>query len=98
MTYNVFFENTTCFLIYVALDEDCLLDIILKSNDGLIIHDETIHGFNQKKNFKHWRSYKIETGKVGNMILSFIRRRSDNQKKGFWAIDKIQYCANDIGL
>lgn len=76
-----------------------MLDIILKSNEGVTIHNETIYGFNQEKSLKHWKTYKIEeSGKFGNMILSLIRRRNDNQMKGFWAIDKIQYCPNDIGL
>lgn len=77
---------------FVSIDKNCLLDIILESDENFI--SKTIKGFNDYT-FKQWIQIEIRPNFFGNATLKFKRKRSDNQKDGFWAIDEIDTYTND---
>lgn len=84
---------------FVSIDEDCVLDIILKSNKEEVVN-KTVIGFNRKGSLKKWERIEIQAPFTGNVMLSFKRtwKGLDNTlKEGYWAIDQIQYCKNNIG-
>jgi hypothetical protein len=44
-----------------------------------------------------WREIELRSNTSGKGELIFYRKRSDNQIKGYWAIDDIHFCNQKIG-
>jgi hypothetical protein len=81
---------------FVAVEKNCSLEIILNVNKK---HNasEIVNGFNDSEGLKIWKDITIRSNFSGQGNLSFFRRCLGNQTTGYWAIDGIHYCKDNIG-
>ncbi|KAJ3647194.1 hypothetical protein Zmor_024724 [Zophobas morio] len=86
-------SNSTdlCISLFVSVDENCYLDVVLES--GTTLQTVRMDGFNLENTPKSWKRIEIRTDSYnGTGKLNFYRSRNDNKREGFWAIDKVHIC------
>jgi hypothetical protein len=88
-------SNNYCLSMFVAVEKNCSLEIILNVNKK---HNasEIVNGFNDSEGLKIWKDITIRSNFSGQGNLSFFRRCLGNQTTGYWAIDGIHYCNDNI--
>jgi hypothetical protein len=90
------YSENLCLSLFVSVDMNCYLNIILRINEN-IVDNKTVEGFNEYNSLKMWKDIEIRSNTSGKGELIFYRKRSDNQIKGYWAIDDIHFCDQKIG-
>jgi hypothetical protein len=82
---------------FVAVDKNCSLEIILNVNEKHNASKINVDGFNDSEGLKIWKDVTIRSNYSGQGKLSFFRKCLGNQTTGYWAIDGIHYCNDNIG-
>jgi hypothetical protein len=80
---------------FVAVDKNCSLEIILNVNEKHNL-SKIVNGFNDNESLKIWKHVTIRSNFSGRGKLSFFRSCLGGQTAGYWAIDGIHYCQENI--
>ncbi|KAJ3647524.1 hypothetical protein Zmor_019396 [Zophobas morio] len=89
------FTDNLCLSMYVSVDTNSYLDIILETNTN--VTKKTIIGFNEDNTLKDWQRIQLEAPSFGESNISFSRGLiNEKDQKGYWAIDEISFCSKNI--
>jgi hypothetical protein len=80
---------------FVAVDKNCSLEIILNVNEKNN-SSKIVDGFNDGEGLKIWKEVTIRSNFSGPGKLSFFRKCLGNRTRGYWAIDSIRFCTENI--